>query len=156
MGLNTIRGNAKRAGSRQKILVFGNPLVDADSIALRLMPLLQKKFPFVSFKEFDAAENLEKEGRDLIILDSAVGLDKVVLLEGIDSLSGGKAYSMHDFDLAMTLKLLLKMGALDSVRIIAVPSSMPPGKALSAVSRLLSSLLSGSASRSSCRGRRRG
>jgi len=156
MGLNNIREKAMKAGPCLKILVFGNPLVDADSIALRLMPLLQKKFPLVSFKEFDAAENLEKEGRDLVILDSAVGIGKVALLDGIESLSGGKACSMHDFDLAMTLKLLVKMGSIDSVRIIAVPSSMPPGKALGAVSRLLSSLLSGSASRSSCKGRRRG
>lgn len=124
--------------------MFGNPLVDADSIALRLLPKLRKKFPNIGFKEFDAAENLENEGRDLIILDSAVGISEVALLNGlgsIDALSIGEAYSMHDFDLAMTLKLLKKMGAIDSVRIIAVPSSMPLRPALLAVSRFLSSLL---------------
>lgn len=141
------------------MLVFGNPLVDADSIALRILPSLRRKFPEVEFKEFDAAENLEQEGRDLLILDSAVGIRKPVLLDGlgsIDSLSGGKAYSMHDFDLALTLKLLKKMGSIDSVRIIAVPSSMGARSALPAVCRLLSTSLSKSGSRSSCTGRRRG
>jgi len=139
-----------------KVLVFGNPLVDADSIALRLMPLLAEKFPEFSFKEFDAAENLENEGRDLIILDSAIGLDGVTLIESLDGLISAKTYSMHDFDLALTLKLLRKMGKIDSVKIIAVPASCPLRKALLGASRLLSSLLSGNASHSSCRGRRRG
>lgn len=138
------------------VLVFGNPLVDADSIALRLMPLLQIKFPELVFREFDAAENLENEGRDLVILDSAIGLDDVVLLEGLDSLATGKACSMHDFDLALTLKILKKIGKIDSVRIIAVPSCFPLRKALAGSCRLISSLLSKSASHSSCRGRRRG
>lgn len=141
---------------RQKILIFGNPLVAPDAIALRLMPLLEKKFPEIIFKEFDAAENLENEGRALIIIDSAVGIEKAMIVDDARMLSCGGACSLHDFDLALTLKLLLKMRAIDSVRIIAVPSSMPLLKALPAVSRLLSSLLSKSASRSSCRGRRRG
>jgi hypothetical protein len=138
------------------VLVFGNPLVDADSIALRLMPLLQRRFPGLAFKEFDAAENLEQEGRDLVILDSAIGLEDVALLEGLDALMIGRTCSMHDFDLALTLKLLKKMGKIDSVRIIAVPASFPLRKALAGSCRLISSLLSKSASRSSCRGRRRG
>ena len=108
------------------------------------------------FKEFDAAENLEGEGRDLVILDSATGIKSPALIRDLDALASGKTYSMHDFDLALTLKLLRMMGAIDTVRIIAVPSSMTVRSALPAVSRLLSSLLSKSASRSSCTGRRRG
>ncbi len=139
-----------------KVLVFGNPLVEEDSIALRMLPALRKRFPCVEFKEFDAAENLEAEGRDLIIIDAAAGIDRVVLLDDLSALEGGKIYSMHDFDLSLTLKLLKKMGALDSIRIIAVPSGFSERRAVPACSRLLSSLLSGSASRSSCRGRRPG
>jgi len=141
MGLNTIRENPKRAESRQKILVFGNPLVAADSIALRLIAPLQKKFPGILFKEFDAAENLEKEGRNLIILDSAVGLDNVAMLDDLDRISTCQPCSMHDFDLALTLKLLKKMGAIDSVRIIAVPSDYPLSKALKETSRIISNII---------------
>ncbi len=141
---------------RLKVLVFGNPLVRQDSIALRLMGPLGERFPQVEFKEFDAAENLEGEGRDLVILDSARGVPKVVLLDSLDALCGGKVYSMHDFDLSLTLKLLKKIGRLDSVRIIAVPSAYPLRRAIPEASAVISSLLSGNASRSSCRGRRRG
>ncbi len=124
-----------------KVLVFGNPLVPQDSIALRILPALRRRFPVAEFKEFDAAEDLEKEGRDLIIIDSAVGISRVLLIEDLGALESGKIYSMHDFDLSLTLKLLKKMGAIDSVRIIAVPASLPLRKAVSGCSRLLSSLL---------------
>lgn len=124
-----------------KVLVFGNPLVEKDRIALRLLPALRKRFPAVQFKEFDAAENLEAEGRDLVILDSAEGISRVMLIDDLSALSSGPVYSMHDFDLSITLKLLLKMGAIDSVRIIAVPSRLGLRKALSGCSELLSSLL---------------
>lgn len=141
---------------RKRILVFGNPLVHADSIALRILPRLRKRFPEIDFVEFDAAENLEGEGRNLCILDSAVGIRKAAVFDGIGSLAGGRAVSMHDFDLALTLKLLMKMGRISSVLIIAVPSLLSEKAALAQVCRLLSSSLSKSASRSSCRGRRRG
>jgi Ni,Fe-hydrogenase maturation factor len=141
---------------RLKVLVFGNPLVDEDSIALRMLPSLRKRFPEIEFKEFDAAENLEAEGRDLVILDAAKGIRKVALIKDVGVLEAGSVYSMHDFDLSLTLRLLFKMGSLDSVKIIAVPSSCPVKKALDEASPLLSSLLSGNGSRSSCRGRRRG
>jgi Ni,Fe-hydrogenase maturation factor len=125
----------------KRVLVFGNPLVEKDSIALRMLPSLRRRFPSAEFVEFDAAEDLEKQGRDLIILDAADGIDDVVLLEDLSALSGGKVYSMHDFDLSLTLRLLKKMGSLDSVRIIAVPSGLPLRRALSRAGRLLSSLL---------------
>lgn len=124
-----------------KILVFGNPLVAEDSLPLRLMPTLRQRFPSVEFKEFDAAENLEDEGRDLVILDTAKGPDRVVLLEGIESIETGKIYSMHDFDLALTLKLLKKLKLVDSVRIIAVPAGYPEKKALAEVAALIPGLL---------------
>ncbi|MEW6036546.1 MAG: hypothetical protein AB1529_08095 [Candidatus Micrarchaeota archaeon] len=128
-----------------KVLVFGNPLVRKDSIALRMLPALRKRFPEVEFREADAAENLESEGRDLLILDSAEGIRGVTVLEGIERLEMSKAYSMHDFDLPITLKLMKKLGRLDSVRIIAVPHGYPLRRAVAEASAIISTLLSGSA-----------
>jgi Ni,Fe-hydrogenase maturation factor len=125
-----------------KVLVFGNPLVSKDSLALKMLPALAKKFPQIEFREFDSAENLEDEGRDIILLDSAEGVGKVTLLEDLDNLGTGKIYSMHDFDLALTLKILKKMGMIDRVRIIAVPSSLSLSRATDGASRILSILLS--------------
>jgi Ni,Fe-hydrogenase maturation factor len=128
-----------------KILVFGNPLVKQDSIALALVVPLRKKFPEIEFKEFDPAENLEGEGRDLIILDAVLGIDQVRLIEDLNKIELGKIYSMHDFDLAITLKILMEIKAIDSVKIIAVPTECDLKKALNETANLISSLLSKSA-----------
>ena len=106
-----------------KILVFGNPLVEEDSLALRVVESLREKFPEVEFKEFDSTEDLRKEGRVLRILDVVKGVDKVVELnlDSFESLDVGGIYSMHDFDLGYNLKLLKKLDLIDRVHIIGIP-----------------------------------
>lgn len=61
---------------KMKILVFGNPLVEKDRLPLELMKELQKEFPQVEFKEFDTAEDLQEEGRELNIIDAVEGIKK--------------------------------------------------------------------------------
>lgn len=112
-----------------KILVFGNPLVEKDSLPLLLLPKLRKEFQNLEFKEIDSTEDLHKEGKDLVILDSAEGIRNVEIV-GLDSVKLDKIYSMHDFDLGYNLKLLKKMEMIGDVRIIAVPIGMNPEKAL--------------------------
>jgi hypothetical protein len=124
-----------------KILVFGNALVEADSLPLRLMPELRKAFPSVEFREFDTAENLEAEGRDLIILDTAFGIERVTLIEDVDTLQVSKTCSMHDFDLPITLRILMKLKAIDSVKIIAIPAGYGEGKALREAGAIIKGLL---------------
>jgi len=104
-----------------KILVFGNPLVQEDSLAIKVSEKLKKLLPGVEFKEFDSAENLEEEGKNLLILDVAKGIDRVQIINGVENYQSGNIYSLHDFDLAMTLKLLKKMKKIDSVCVIAIP-----------------------------------
>ncbi len=123
-----------------KILVFGNMLVEADSLPLRLMPKLEKLLPSVEFKEFDTAENLEDEGRDLIILDTAFGIEKVTLIEDVDTLQMSKTASMHDFDLPITLRILIKLKAIDSVKIIAIPAGYEEKKAIEEISAIIKAI----------------
>ncbi len=122
---------------KKKILIFGNPLVPEDSLPLRLLPKLRKAFQNIEFKELDAAEEIENEGRDLVILDTAKGIDKVTVIDDIGKIQTEKIYSMHDFDLGLTLKLLKKMKKIDSVRIIAVPMGYDEKKALDEVGKYL-------------------
>ncbi len=98
------------------------------------MPELKKAFPDINFKEFDSAENLEDEGPDLTILDVAEGITRVVIITDLEELEARKVYSMHDFDLALTLRILLKIKAIISVRIIAIPVDHPIKKAFSEAS----------------------
>jgi len=124
-----------------KILVFGNILVAKDSLALKLVPKLAKEFSEIEFKECDGAESIESEGRNLLILDVAIGIAKVSLIDGLDVLEVTHPYSMHDFDLSLTLRILKKINAIDSVRIIAIPSEYSEKKALVEVRKIISTLL---------------
>ena len=130
-------GKAKR-----KVLVFGNPMVERDSLPLRLLGKLRKKFPELEFEEFDPSENLENEGRELSIIDSVEGIKRVTLITDIDRIKTSKIYSMHDFDLGYGLKLLKKLDYLDSVKIFGVPMKISEKKALEQLSTLISSNLS--------------
>ena len=119
-----------------KILVFGNPLVEKDSLALKIIPKLKKTFPKIEFKELDGTESLEKEGRNLRIIDVAFpNFNEVreLLLkdeEDFKKLQENKIYSMHDFDLAYNLRLLKKINLLESVRILCIPYNLSEKKAL--------------------------
>ena len=113
-----------------KILVFGNPLIKEDALALQILPQLQKIFPEIEFKEFESTESLENEGEELKILDVVKGIDKVLELDDLDKLSLGKIYSMHDFDLAYNLKLLKKMGLIKKVEVLCLPMGMSEEEAI--------------------------
>lgn len=113
-----------------KVLVFGNPMVKVDSMPLKLIGQLRERFPEIQFEEFDPAENLEKEGRNLNIIDSVEGIGKVALITDINSIETQRVYSMHDFDLGHSLKLLKKLGYLDGVKIFAVPMKISRREAL--------------------------
>ncbi|MDP3027318.1 MAG: hypothetical protein Q8N63_06425, partial [Nanoarchaeota archaeon] len=124
---------------KMKLLVFGNPLVEKDSLALKLLPKLKKDFHDIEFKEFDPTENLESEIENgkLFILDVVEGIDEVRLIKDIGKLEIIKSCSMHDFDLAYNLKLLKKIGKLKEVEIIGVPMDMSEKEAFREVSNIL-------------------
>lgn len=123
-----------------RVLVFGNPLMREDNLALKLIPKLRKEFSNnkdLDFVEFDSTEDLHKQGRNLIILDVAEGVEEVEIIEDLDRLSTGKRYSMHDFDLSYNLKILKRIGILKSIRIIAIPQFMDEELAFEEVCRVL-------------------
>lgn len=105
----------------KKILVFGNPIIEKDSLPLKILNDLQKTFPQIKFKEFDPSENLKDEGRDLYIIDSVESINKVEVITDINDIKLSKIYSVHDFDLGYELKLLKKSGMVDKIVIFGVP-----------------------------------
>ena len=117
-------------------------MLEKDSLPLKLIGRLREAFEDIEFKEFDPSENLEKEGRDLVIIDSVEGIDKVVLITDIDAIQTQKVYSMHDFDLGYGLKLLKKLNLIDSVKIFGVPMKISERDALKQLEELISANLS--------------
>lgn len=124
----------------KKILVFGNPLVRKDSLPPSLISSLQKLFPSIEFKEFDAVEDLQKEGKNLYILDSVEGIKKVELITNIDILEVNRILSVHDFDLAYTLKLMKNANMIDRVTIIGVPINIRKEDAIEQIKEIINSL----------------
>ncbi|MBU0530074.1 MAG: hypothetical protein KKC05_00195 [Nanoarchaeota archaeon] len=120
-----------------KIFVFGNPLVDQDSLPLKLITHLQESFPEIIFVELDPQENLEDIGGSPVILDTVFGIKEVKVIEDIDKLEDSPRFSMHDFDLGTNLKLLRKMGKIDSVKIIGVPPELSEEEALGQIYTIL-------------------
>ena len=121
-----------------RILVFGNPLVQQDSIALAILPELRKRFPKIEFVEFDAAEDLETEGNQPVILDAVDGIKQCELIADLEILvPASRNLSMHDFDLGKTLLLLKKIGKINGATIIGIPQNYNEKKALIEVTVLL-------------------
>jgi len=110
-----------------KIFVFGNPLVEKDRLALEVMERLRGK---VNGIEFEAVQDLaEQKGGDLYIMDVALGIEKVRLIDDLNFLEKARPFSGHDFDLGFELKLLEKLGRLGNVKVIAIPAGYPAEKA---------------------------
>jgi hypothetical protein len=114
---------------KKTVYVFGNPLVKEDSLPLKLIGRLRKKFPSLEFKEFDTAEDFELE-KELNIIDTVKGIKKVELIEDIDKIITDKIYSLHDFDLGYNLKLWKKMKMIEKFRVFGVPAGMKEKEAL--------------------------
>ena len=124
-----------------RILVFGNPLVEEDALPLKLLSRLQKAFPEIEFVEFDPAENLESEGPELLIIDTVHGIAGVSVFDNVDSFQKTKPFSLHDFDLGMTLRLMKKMGTLSKIKIFGVPACYNEKKAFEELKKLLKASL---------------
>lgn len=112
------------------IYIFGNPLLPFDSIPLELAEELKKEFPKINFEIKDPNENLKPCNKELIIIDTVEGIDRVMVFNNIDKIENSPKYSMHDFDLGFNLKLLQKIGELDKVTIFGVPMKIKKQAAL--------------------------
>ena len=107
--------------------------MDEDNLPLRILPRLRQRFPYIAFRELDPSENMP-EDEYLVIIDSAEGIEKTVVLMDIDKISSGKLYSLHDFDLGFTLKLMKKAGKLKEIKLICVPRHLDEDTALKEIS----------------------
>jgi len=129
---------SKRKASEMVItvFVFGNPLIEEDSLALKVAESLKGKIAGIEFKAVDSLDEVENK-QDLYIMDVAFGLEKVQAIENLESLETKNPVSGHDFDLAIELKLLKKLGRIGKVSIIAIPAKMEIKKAVEEVKALV-------------------
>ena len=121
------------------IYLVGNPLVDKDSMPLKLAPLLRKEFKDINFVEFDPTENLPEDTKKLIMIDTVEGLDEPRIFNDIEQFITQKHYSMHDFDLGWQLKLYKKLRMVEEIQIIGVPEKGELKRIVEKVKKLISS-----------------
>jgi len=120
------------------VSVFGNPDVKEDSLAVRLVPRLRQRFPKIKFRVEDPVEGLNPPtGGEWVIIDMAKGIKGVRVIEDLDKLETARRVSLHDYDLAMELKLLRKLGKVKKVKIIAVEMGMRREQAFRVIASLL-------------------
>ncbi len=108
-----------------KIYVVGNPLVDEDSLPLKILPHLEKLFPKIKFMTVDPNENFPPPNeRELFIFDTVGGIKKPQIFTLSDIAHNYKLISPHDYDLGVHLLLLKKLKKIDSANIIGIPAKM--------------------------------
>lgn len=123
-----------------KVLVLGNPLLEEDSLPLKLLPVLRKEFPSIDFDEADPAD-IDSEKGQVVVIDTAKGVKDVVLLEDMDRLQNYKLISAHGLGLAEMLALMKAAGKQVQVKVICVPRGMRESKALAEVTKALRAIV---------------
>jgi len=119
-----------------KILVFGNPYLKEDNLAVKVGKKLNiKGFEVVLCSKPD--ELLNHDLNNSVILDVAKGIETVTLFDDVDSLEFSVIFSLHDFDLSYFLKLLKETGKLERVNIIGIPQMYDEERAAAEVLKLV-------------------
>mgnify|MGYP001611891413 FL=1 len=105
----------------REVYIFGNPVLAADALPVKILPELKKRFPEIDFQIKDPNEDFELP-ENSIIIDAVVGLKEPRVFNSPDEFSAPPNITLHDFDLYSHLQLLKKIGKLPkNLRIIGLP-----------------------------------
>lgn len=141
------------------VFIFGNPNITADSLPVKILPELQKRFPAISFQRKDPSEDFELS-EITIIIDVVLGLKKPRIFNSIDEFIAPPRLTLHDFDLYSHLQFLKKLHKLPkNLKIIGLPLKVSKAAALDFIASTFSIIAtrpSRNGRRNSCRGHRRG
>ncbi len=107
------------------VYIFGNPNEATDQSAISLLPELKNLYPNVIFIHADPTDEwLDLTDTDVVIIDTVHGIGSPMLFTDPSMFAKASRTSVHDFDLATELPLLLKIGRIKSVAIIGIPSTL--------------------------------
>ena len=107
-----------------KVYVFGNPDALEDRKAVEVAERLEGAIEDVSFHFVEPNEDVPFADEErVVILDTVQGIRGVVLIPDgeIDGFVLSPRGSVHDFDLALQLRYLKKIGRLGQVCVIGLP-----------------------------------
>ena len=118
------------------VYVFGNPEIKEDSLPLRVLPELQKKFPDINFEVKDPNEEWDVP-EELIVIDTVAGIKEITVFDGLSHFAAAPRLSLHDFDAFANMLILQKIGKLKKIKIIGVPAAIGEQKALQEIGAIL-------------------
>ncbi len=122
------------------IHVFGNPDLEQDSLPLKILPKLKKRFPNVDFIVKDPNEDWEIFG-PLFAIDTVVGIKKITLFNDFSIFERSPRNTMHDFDAYANIALMRKIGKIKEVMMIGIPPSHDQDKALNETNAMLRNIV---------------
>ncbi len=122
-----------------RFCIFGNELVKGDDVAVKMIDGLREKFPQHEFIHA-SVEELPLQNKVLNIIDAVKGINKVEVFteKDLHALKDAPNISMHDFDLALNLKIMINAGIIERVRIIGVPFNRSAQECIDDVCRIIS------------------
>lgn len=107
-----------------KIYVFGNHDLEIDNSAIKLSKILSDQLKDIEFIYNNDINSFSPNEKVPILLDCASNISKVIVIESTNKLQTNMNTSNHDFDLAMTLKLLLKLHKIEGFKAICIPQTL--------------------------------
>jgi len=107
-----------------KIYVFGNHDLEIDNSAIKLSKILSDQLKDIEFIYNNDINSFSPNEKVPILLDCASNISKVIVIESTDKLQTNMNTSNHDFDLGMTLKLLLKLHKIEGFKAICIPQTL--------------------------------
>jgi len=120
------------------IYIFGNEDLEVDSLPLKILPELRKKFPEIQFEVKDPNEEWENIGEELIIIDTAVGAKNVAIFDSLEKFARTPSVGMHDFDALTNLRYLQKLGKIKKMKIIGIPPEIKESEAIEKTEQIIS------------------
>lgn len=120
------------------IHLFGNPDLPEDSLAPRLLPTLEARFPHFQFRITDPNElDLPAPGDDLIAIDVVAGLKSVRAITPEEISAAETRATTHDFDFTSYLLLVKKLRPKTEILIFGLPMGINKEEAILGLSPLL-------------------
>jgi len=121
------------------ICVFGNPDIEMDSLPIRILPDLRKRFPDIDFVVLDPNEEW-KIPEDMIMIDTVVGIKELTVFNDLNHFIEAPRVSVHDFDAFFNLIYLQKLGKLKKIKIFGIPPSMTETDAVEILTKYLNNV----------------
>jgi hypothetical protein len=107
---------------KQTVYFLGNELEKKDRMPLLIIHELRKTFPQISFVHLDPTEDfIHLEHEKVIIIDTVINIEKTTVFTELHMWSHSPHFSVHDFDLPVSLGILHKLGKIKSITIIGIP-----------------------------------